>query len=285
MKLIDTHLHIWNLDKVVYPWLSSDLGILYQNYELDQMPPLMKESNVSHAILVQAANSLEETDFMLQSAERADFVVGVVGWLPLLEPAQTALFLEKYKHHPLFKGVRHLIHDESNPHWLLQERVLESLSILADSHVPFDVVGVLSEHLDCVSRIGERLPHLRMVLDHLNHPRGVLTEAIMQDWEKWLRIVAQNPNVFAKISGLGTVVKRKAEALSAEDMKPAIDFAINTFGVERCLCGGDYPVALLAEGYVRTWHMYQHVFSQLLSLPEREQVYWENANKFYNLAL
>ncbi len=285
MKLIDTHLHIWNLDKVVYPWLSPDLGILYQNYELDQMPSLMKESEVSHAILVQAANSLEETDFMLQSAEQKDFVVGVVGWLPLLEPSQAALFLEKYKQHPLFKGVRHLIHDEPNPYWLLQERVLESLSILADNQVPFDVVGVLSEHLDCVSRIGEKLPHLRMVLDHLNHPRGVLTEANMQDWEKWLRVVAQNPNVFAKISGLGTVVQRKAEVLSAEDMKPAIDFAIDTFGAERCLCGGDYPVALLAEGYARTWYMYQQVLSQLLSLSEREQVYWENANKFYNLAL
>ncbi|SFE52726.1 amidohydrolase family protein [Thermoflexibacter ruber] len=285
MKLIDTHLHIWNLDKVAYPWLTPDLGILYQNYEIDQMLPLMQEAQVSHAILVQAANSLEETDFMLLSARQKDFVVGVVGWLPLLEPAQTALFLEKYKQNPLFKGVRHLIHDEPNPYWLLQESVLESLKILADNQIPFDVVGILSEHLDCVKRIGEKLPHLRIVLDHLNHPRGTLTNEVMQDWEKWLRIVAQHPNVFAKISGLGTVVRRKGKNLSEEDIKPAVDLALETFGVERCLCGGDYPVSLLAEGYGRTWQMYQNVLNQLLSLPERERVYWENANKFYNLAV
>ncbi|GAB4199791.1 MAG: amidohydrolase family protein [Thermoflexibacter sp.] len=285
MKLIDTHLHIWNLDKVAYPWLTPDLGILYQNYEIDQMPTLMKEAQVSHTILVQAANSLEETDFMLLSARQEDFVVGVVGWLPLLEPAQTAFFLEKYKQNPLFKGVRHLIHDEPNPYWLLQESVLESLKILADNQIPFDVVGILSEHLDCVKRIGEKLPHLRIVLDHLNHPRGTLTDKIMQDWEKWLRIVAQHPNVFAKISGLGTVVRRKSKNLSEDDIKPAIDLALETFGIERCLCGGDYPVSLLAEGYVRTWQMYQNVLNQLLSLPERERLYWENANKFYNLAV
>lgn len=284
MKLIDTHLHIWNLDKVVYPWLTPDLGILYQNYEIRQMPPLMKEANISHAVLVQAANSLQETDFMLQSAEQADFVVGVVGWLPLLEPAKTALFLEKYKQNPLFRGVRHLIHDEPNPYWLLQESVLESLKILADNQIPFDVVGVLSEHLECVNRIGEKLPYLNIILDHLNHPRGTLTDKVMQDWEKWLRIVAQNPKVYVKISGLGTVVRRKSKNLSAEDIKPAIDLALDIFGVERCLCGGDYPVSLLAEGYARTWQMYQTILDQLLSLPERESVYWENANKFYNLA-
>ncbi|MCU0391348.1 MAG: amidohydrolase family protein [Thermoflexibacter sp.] len=285
MKIIDAHLHIWNLEKVDYSWLTADLGVLYQNYELNAMPPLMAQAGVSKAILVQAANSIEETDFMLASAENSDFVSGVVGWLPLLNPDLTAKYLEKYKKISLFKGVRHLIHDEPNPYWVLQDTVIESLKLLADNGIPFDVVGVLSEHLACVKQLGEKIPHLYMMIDHLNHPRGMLSAQIMGKWEEGLREVTQNPKVYAKISGLGTAVSKKSAQLSQEDMKPAILKAIESFGADRCLVGGDYPVSLLAENYPTTWKFYQNIIDEMLSLAERESIYWENANKFYKLAV
>lgn len=97
MHIIDTHLHVWNLEKVNYGWLTPDLEILYQNYELDQMPPLLASANILKTVLVQAENSFEDTDYMLSGAEEYDFVAGVVGWLPLLNPDQTAIALEKYK--------------------------------------------------------------------------------------------------------------------------------------------------------------------------------------------
>jgi L-fuconolactonase len=285
MKIIDAHLHIWNLEKVDYSWLNADLGVLYQNYELNAMPPLMAQAGVSKAILVQAANSIEETDLMLASAENSDFVSGVVGWLPLLNPDLTAKYLEKYKKISLFKGVRHLIHDEPNPYWVLQDTVIESLKLLADNGIPFDVVGVLSEHLACVKQLGEKIPHLYMMIDHLNHPRGMLSAQIIGKWAEGLKEVAQNPKVYAKISGLGTAVSKKSAQLSQEDMKPAILKAIESFGADRCLVGGDYPVSLLAENYPTTWKFYQNIIDEMLSLAERESIYWENANKFYKLAV
>lgn len=115
----------------------------------------------------------------------------------------------------------------------MQDKVVESLGILADNQVPFEVVGVLTEHLECVSRLGEMFPHLSLMLDHLCHPRGVLTAQIMNQWENDLKRVAENPHVFAKISGLGTVVKKAGEKLDVEDIKPIISFALATFGVPR----------------------------------------------------
>lgn len=277
MEIIDTHLHIWNLQRVYYAWLKPELGILYQNYEVAEVATQMSAANVAKAILVQAANSIEETDFMIENAEKYECIAGVVGWLPLLSPVTTAKFVEKYKKNAYFKGIRHLIHDESNPKWLLQAQVIESLEILADNRIPFDVVGVLPEHLECVSRIGEQIPHLQMVLDHLNHPRGILTEKIMTDWRKAMQEVAQNPNVFAKISGLCTVASTKTE------MESAIAFALATFGVKRCLLGGDYPVSLQAKTYTDTWQTYQQILELALDKQERRALYWENAEFFYNL--
>jgi L-fuconolactonase len=283
MNIIDTHLHVWNLEKVNYGWLKPELGILYKNYEFDVIPALLENTLVKKIVLVQAENSFEDTDYMLEGAKKHNFVAGVVGWLPLSNPIQTAIYLEKYKKNPYFKGVRHLIHDEPDPKWLLQEKVMESLKILADNQIPFDVVGVLPAHLACVDRVGERLPHLRFVLDHLCHPRGVLSEKIMQEWENGMRKVAQNPNVYAKISGLGTVVAKKSKKLEKKDLEPAILFALATFGTNRCLLGGDYPVSLLAESYEATWEMYIQALEENLSLIERTRLYWENAEKFYNL--
>ncbi len=277
MRITDTHLHIWNLQKVNYSWLTPELGILYQNYEVPAVAWLMAEANVAKAILVQAANSFEETDFMLESAQKYSCIAGVVGWLPLLSPVATAKFIEKYQKNPYFKGVRHLIHDELNPKWLLQEQVIESLKILADNNIPFDVVGVLPEHLECVGIVGEKVPHLRMILDHLNHPRGVLTEKIIQNWRDAMKDVALNPNVYAKISGLGTLVP------TVEQIASTAEFALATFGVGRCLLGGDYPVSLLATSYVDTWQIYQQIFEKVLNEQERRSLYSENAEKFYNL--
>ncbi len=277
MKIIDTHLHIWNLQRVHYAWLTPELGILYQNYEVPAVAVQMEAANVARAILVQAANSIEEMDFMLENAAKYDCIAGVVGWLPLLSPVATAKFVEKYKKNAYFKGIRHLIHDEPNPKWLLQAHVIESLKILADNHIPFDVVGVLPEHLECVSRIGKEIPHLSMVLDHLNHPRGTLTEKIMEDWRNALKDVAENPNVYAKISGLGTIAPTKPQIASA------IAFALATFGVKRCLLGGDYPVSLLAMNYAETWKTYQQILELVVDEQERRALYWENAEFFYNL--
>ncbi|WP_162945047.1 amidohydrolase family protein, partial [Flavisolibacter nicotianae] len=195
------------------------------------------------------------------------------------EQTQTVL-QDKYLQNRYFKGMRHLIHDEKDPKWLLQEPVIESLGILASHDLPFDVVGVLPQHIETVLEVAEKVPSLRMVFDHLNHPPIVVGEKFGR-WGSLMQEAAWRPNFYAKISGLGTVTK-KAD-WTAEDIKPYVSFVLEKFGEDRCFCGGDWPVSLLAGSYTHTWTVYKDLLSSLLNEAQRKKVYAENATAFYQL--
>jgi L-fuconolactonase len=168
--IVDAHQHFWNLEKVEYPWLTPDHGPIYRTFEAEELAPQLKEVGVDKTVLVQAADSYEDTEYMLGVADEHDFVAGVVGWVPLPRPEEAAEALDRFQRHPNFKGVRHLIHEEPDPDWLVQDTVVEGLMMLADREVPFDVVAVLPRHLEHVPTIAERVPELRMVVDHLAKP-------------------------------------------------------------------------------------------------------------------
>jgi L-fuconolactonase len=163
--IIDTHVHIWDFEKAEYDWLKNDTSILNRSYHIDELQPMRIEAGITGGVLIQAANNFEDTNWMLQVAAETDWIKGVVGWLPLMDPAFTATALKEYLGNPYFKGVRHLIHDEPDPRWLLQDTVIQSLSVLAAYDVPYDVVGVTTEHLRTALQVAEKVPDLRMIFD------------------------------------------------------------------------------------------------------------------------
>ncbi|MBB1286473.1 amidohydrolase family protein [Flavisolibacter sp. BT320] len=280
-RMIDTHLHVWNFEKADYPWLKGDTSLLNRTFHLEEVEEEQKKAGVIEVVLVQSANNLEDTDWMLEVAEKKEIVSGVVGWLPLQQPEETERKLaETYSRNRYFKGIRHLIHDEADPQWLLQESVIESLKILASYALPFDVVGVLPKHIETVLTVAEKVPGLRMVFDHLNQPPIASGERFGR-WGSLMQEAAANPAFHAKISGLGTTTKKKD--WTAADIEPYVAFALEHFGTERCFCGGDWPVSLLAGSYTKTWVTYQSVLEALLDKEQQEKVYAKNAVKFYNL--
>ncbi|MEP4534571.1 MAG: amidohydrolase family protein [Cyclobacteriaceae bacterium] len=280
MNIIDTHIHIWDLENIKYGWLEGDTSILNQTYYLDQLEEPHKEAGITGGVLVQAENHFEDTDWMLLNAERTDWIQGVVGWMPLMNPQQTSDALDQYLKNPYFKGVRHLIHDEKDPKWLLQPQVLESLKILADHNVPYDVVGVLTDHIETALAVAEKVPNLKMVFDHLNQP-PIPTKGFGK-WGELMTVAAENPNFHQKISGQGTA-SGNFTGWTTDDLKPYFEFVLEKFGPDRCFCGGDWPVSLLAGDYVKTWKAYQSLLSYLLPEADLVKVYSESATNFYNL--
>lgn len=210
MKIIDTHIHIWDFEKAEYAWLENDTSILKQPYQLKDLEDKREAAGVSEGILVQAANNFEDTNWMLENAAAHDWIKGVVGWLPLMDPSATARALEdRYLSNGYFKGVRHLIHDEPDPKWLLQPAVLESLQLLADHHLTYDLVGVLPAHIDTALKVAEKVPELKMVFDHLNQPP--IQEGLhFGAWGNKMREAAEHPMFHVKISGMGTTTDRKS---------------------------------------------------------------------------
>ena len=204
MRCIDTHIHIWNFSRAKYSWLDGNTTILARNYLIEELEPQLKAAGVTEGVLVQAANTAEETAYMLAVAEQTQWVKGVVGWLPLENPDEVATILSNgYAKHSLFKGVRHLIHDEPDTKWLLQPTVLQSLQLLADAAIPYDVVGVVPAHLETVLQVLNKVSGLTIVLDHLNQP-PVQQKEIFGRWGELIAEVADYPKAYGKISGLGT---------------------------------------------------------------------------------
>jgi len=283
-RIVDTHVHIWNFSRSEYPWLRGDTSILNRNYELSELESGRKAAGVTEGVLVQAANNMEDSCWMLTNAAASDWITGVVGWLPLQDPVAVARLLEDgYAANPWFKGVRHLIHDEADPRWLLQETVLESLGLLASKGLPYDLVGVHPEHILTALKVAERNPALRMVFDHLNQPPIASGERFGR-WGELMKEAALHENFFAKISGLGTASKNFS-GWKAADLEPYVGFVAQHFGEDRCFCGGDWPVSLLAGGYEQTWVAYREIIGRLLGVHAQEKWLYQNAVRYYKLAI
>ncbi|MFD0714524.1 amidohydrolase family protein [Paenibacillus sp. GCM10027626] len=246
---IDTHQHFWNLEQVDYPWLVPSYGPIYRTIEAPELEPLLKAAGIDKTVIIQSMDSYEDTDYMLATAAQYDWVAGIVGWVPLDRPEEAAGKLAHYTKNPLFKGVRHLIHEEQDPDWVVRPEVIEGLKELASFGLTFDVVAVFPNHLKHVPALAEKVPDLRIVIDHLAKPP--IKEKQMGRWAEEMKLASAYPQVHVKISGLNTAADW--ERWAAADIKPYIDFAFEHFGAERMMFGSDWPVANLAGDYAKVW--------------------------------
>jgi len=282
--IIDAHVHTWDFSKAAYTWLDGDTSILNRNYLVEQMEHERIQAGVTAGVLVQAANNVEDTAWMLQVAERNSWIKGVVGWLPLEDSEATQDHLSHaWVHNAYLKGARHLIHNEPDPAWLLQPGVLNSLAVLANHHLTYDLVGVNNAHLETALEVMDKVPELRMVLDHLNQPPIAKKEQFGR-WGELMAAAARNPHCFVKISGLGTA-SGNLTGWQKEDLVPYVAFVLEQFGVDRCFCGGDWPVSLLAGSYPQIWGAYRAILGQLLNEQEQAQVLYHNVVRFYQLSI
>jgi L-fuconolactonase len=275
---IDAHLHFWNLETGHYPWLTPEAGPIFRTFTPEEVIPQLGAAGVGGAVLVQAMDSYEDTESMLAQADAYDFVAAVVGWVPLDRPDEAARALERYAAHPKFAGVRHLIHDDPDPDWVIQHSVIEGLGLLAAAGLPFDVVAVLPRHLEHVPVLAERVPGLRLVIDHLAKPP--IREGGWEPWASLLARAAEHPDVYAKVSGMNTAAD--PATWTAQDLRPYVDHALEVFGPERLMFGGDWPVATLAGDYAKVWKE-TGALLRGLSQEDRDLVLGGTAARFYRI--
>jgi L-fuconolactonase len=281
-RIIDTHIHVWDLQRAAYPWLQNDTSILNQTWRIEQLNAERKRTGITEGVLVQASGNMEDTALMFETAKQTPWIKGVMAWLPLMDTGATSEILEgQLLQEKLFKGIRHQVHDEPDTKWLLQPRVIESLKLLAENDIPFDVVAVLPQHIKTALEVANKIPGLRMVFDHLSQP-PIKTKERFGIWGDLMKAAAQHKNFYAKISGLGTA-SGNFNNWGAADVKPYIAFAIEHFGTERCFCGGDWPVALLAGTYAKAWTIYKEVIGGLLDANGSDKIFYQNAKQFYHL--
>jgi L-fuconolactonase len=279
--IVDSHQHFWDLEKVAYPWLVPEYGPIFRTFTPDELAPQVAAAGVDRTVLVQAANSFEDTDSMLAHAATRDWIGAVVGWVPLEDASAAARALDdKYLANPWFKGIRHLNHEETDPDWLVRAAVIEGLKVLQERNLVFEVVAVHPLHLKHVPTLAAACPGLTIVIDHLAKPPIVSGEYDV--WKTEIRAAAQRPNVHAKVSGLNT--SADWETWTGSDLEESIGFALEVFGPERLLFGSDWPVAILAGDYAKVWTETGRALDSLgVSGKDRAAVLGNNAAAMYSI--
>ena len=274
--MIDSHQHFWQVGRFDYPWMTSDLGVLYRDYLPAELAPILNTTGVEKTVLVQASNSIAESRWLLDLADKNSFIAGVVGWVDLMSPEIDAQ-LSELTTHPKFKGVRHLVESERDDDWLVQPAVLSGLRRLSTYSVSYDLL-VHTRHLKYVPQVVESCPDLVLVIDHLAKPPIAKRE--INEWSQAFKPLASYPNIYCKLSGL--VTEANGTSWQTDDLRPYVDVALESFGVDRLMFGSDYPVCLLAASYERVLDSFQEILKGL-SAADREKIFSTNAAKFYRL--
>lgn len=274
--MIDSHQHFWQVGRFDYPWMTSDLGVLYRDYLPSALSPILKSSGVTQTILVQASNSVAESRWLLNLADENHLIAGVVGWVDLTSP-EIDVQLKELNINPKFKGVRHLVESEPQDDWLVQPAVLSALRRLSTYGLSYDLL-VHTRHLKYVPQVAESCPELSFVIDHLAKPPIAKNE--IDEWSRGFKLLSSHPNIHCKLSGL--VTEADWNSWQANDLRPYVDVALESFGVDRLMFGSDYPVCLLAASYDRVLDSFQEILKNL-SAADREKIFSTNAATFYRV--
>ena len=274
--IVDAHQHFWQVGRFNYPWMTSDLGVLYRDYLPPDLEPELRKNGVNQTVLVQASNSVAESRWLLNLADENDFIAGVVGWVDLASPEVDAQ-LSELTAHPKFKGVRHLVESEPADDWLVQPAVISGLQRLSEYGLSYDLLAH-TRHLRHATTVAERCSELRFVIDHLAKPP--IAKHGFEEWAQEFRALASFPNMYCKLSGL--VTEADWNSWTTDDLRPYVDCALEWFGPERLMFGSDHPVCLLAASYERVLGSFQELLKSL-DTEDHERVFGENARTFYRL--
>ena len=274
MTVVDSHQHFWDPAGADYPWMTDDVAAIRRRFMPEDLRPLLEANGVDATVVVQARSDLDETRELLRLAAATDFVAGVVGWADLTAAdvgAELAALKAGIGGEKLV-GVRHQVHDEADPGWLLRADVLRGLHAVRDAGLVYDLL-LRPRELPAALEAVRRVDALRFVVDHIAKPR-ITAGPRDAEWERGLAPLAELPNVSCKVSGL--VTEADWRSWRVDDLAPYLEKVVGWFGEDRLLFGSDWPVCTLAAEY-------EQVIAVARALLPREKPFGENAVRVYRL--
>ncbi len=272
---IDAHQHFWAVARGDYGWLTPDLDVIYRDFTPDDLAPMLKDAGIEGTVLVQAAPTVAETEYMLSLADETSFIKGVVGWVDF-EASDAATQIAALNAHPALIGLRPMIQDIADPHWMLGDALTPAITELIARGLTFDAL-TLPQHLGPLRNLLARHPDMKVVIDHGSKP--LIRDARLEGWAEDMAALASETKAWCKLSGL---VTEAASDWTVDDLRPYVDHLLNTFGPSRLIWGSDWPVCTLASSYERWLETTDLLLSQLSS-SERDAVMGGNATRAYNL--
>jgi L-fuconolactonase len=273
--MIDTHQHFWQYDPAEYGWIDDSMAVLRRDYLPADLEREMTAAGVRASIAVQARQSIEETRWLLELADRQPAIAGVVGWVDLQAPGLEEE-LERVSRHPRLVGIRHVVQAEPDG-FLERPAFRRGVACLERYGLSYDIL-VYARQLPAAVTFARTLPRQRFVLDHLGKPDIRMKE--YREWRRHFGQLAQLPNVCCKLSGL--VTEADWRSWMPAQLRPYIDAALEVFGPSRLMIGSDWPVCLVAASYARVIDLVRDALGEY-SVDEQKQMLEGTAADFFRL--
>ena len=273
---IDAHHHFWKYSPEDYGWIGEDKAVIRRDF----LPPHLRGEidavGIDGVVSVQARQSLEETEALLRYSDQHDFMRGVVGWAPLISPSVKE-DLERFSSHPKLKGVRHVLEDEPDDHYISRGDFNRGVAELPRFDLVYEIL-ILERHLPQTIEFVDRHPNQVFVLDHIAKPR--IKDNLITPWRENISELARRPNVSSKISGM--VTEADFHNWTQAQLQPYLETVLEAFGPGRLMFGSDWPVCLAACRYGR-WFEIVSEFIGGLSSSEQERILGGTAAEVYGL--
>ncbi len=274
---VDAHQHFWSLARGDYRWLTPALKKIYRDFLPDDLRPLIAKQGVTHTVLVQAADTVDETRYMLELAKQHDFIAGVVGWIDFDKKNAPDVIADLSRDRKL-RGLRPMIQDIPDDGWMLRPELGPALKSVQALDLRFDAL-VLPKHLKALHTLLLRHPDLEVVIDHGGKP--AIKDKGFQPWANDIARIARDTRALCKVSGLVTEASADWKPM---DLRNYVNHLMQSFGPSRLIWGSDWPVVNLAADYEKWIVTAEQLFS---GLPQNEldAIFGKNARKFYRLAI
>ncbi|RYZ36211.1 MAG: amidohydrolase [Sphingobacteriales bacterium] len=276
MLKIDAHNHFWKFDPARDTWITEDMNVIRRDFLPGDFLPVLQQHGFDGCVVVQSNQTEEENDLQLLHAQQHPFIKAVIGWVDLQNPAVEER-LAFYRSYPIMKGFRHILQGEPDRALMLRPAFKNGIGLLQRYGFTYDIL-VFPDQLKYAAQLVAAFPEQQFVIDHIAKPD--IKNATSSDWEKDLRAVAANKNVFCKISGMVTEAEWKQ--WKNTDFKPYIDTVVDAFGTDRIMYGSDWPVCLVAGSYTAMLGIVQEYFAAF-SETEQADFFGGNACSFYNI--
>ncbi|HEX2970722.1 MAG TPA: amidohydrolase family protein [Tepidisphaeraceae bacterium] len=274
---IDAHHHFWKYDPIQYDWIDNAMSVIRRDCLPDELSREIAAARIDGVVTVQARQSLAETQWLLELANRHDFIQGVVGWVPLISP-DVQRDLATFAANPKFKAVRHVLQGEPDPQYMLRDDFNRGIEQLRPFNLAYDIL-IFEHQLPQAIELVDRHPDQVFILDHIAKP--LIRAQAFSPWQHNIRELAKRLNVYCKLSGL--VTEADYHAWTPAQLHPYMQTVLDAFTPERLMFGSDWPVCLVASTY-QNWLQVVTSFAAKLSPAEQFQILGETAVKAYGLA-
>ena len=274
---IDSHQHYWHFNTADYGWMGDNMSVIKRDFLPADLIPELKSIDFDGSVAVQARQSYEETNWLLQLADEHPHIKGVVGWVDL-QSEQAEAQIAAFAKHPKAVGVRHVIHDEEDIDFMLRPAFIRGVQLLEKYNLAYDILIFPTHLTNTIEFVKQFSEQQTFVVDHIAKP--LIKDGIVSPWKEEIAALAKFPNVYCKVSGM--VTEADWNTWTPENIRPYLDIVFEAFGPERILIGSDWPVCLVAGKYSEVM---QVVIDYISIFTEKEQalILGGNAVKAYRI--